>query len=86
MKLENGQICQSDTNIISEQDCIAAAVLLDLSWGDSWDGPDDFPGCLFADDGRSLVYFNLSPNPATSNFNYKYAGICIQSDNRTGNV
>ena len=80
VKLVNGQVCQpASTSITSEKDCTAAANSLGLNWGNSWNGPNDFPGCLFADDGRSKVYFNLSPSPATSNLNTKYAGICMKS-------
>ena len=78
--MPNGQVCESEfTSITSEQDCIAAANSLGLDWALSWNGPNNFPGCLFADDGRSKVYFNLSPSPATSNLNTRYAGICIKS-------
>ena len=85
VKLENGQVCQPPASmpITSEQDCIAAATSLGLHWKVSWNGINDFPGCLFADDGRSKVYFNLSPYPATSNLNPNYAGICVKSNDKS---
>ena len=53
-----------------------AANKLGLEWGNSWDGTNDFPACLYAQDGRNLVYFNLSPNPDRVNLNPKFSAIC----------
>ena len=64
--------------IESEAKCKAAASQLGLQWGQSWNGRDDFPGCLLAEDGRNKVYFNTSPYPtySRSKLNPKYAAIC----------
>ena len=64
--------------IESETKCKAAASQLGLRWGNSWNGPGDFPGCLNAEDGRNTVYFNTSPYPERNwnKWNPKYAAIC----------
>jgi len=74
VKMANGQVCQSDFAITSEENCKLAAASLGLTYGNGWTGPNDFPGCLFADDGRRKVYFNRSPTAATRR--PTYAGIC----------
>ena len=53
-----------------------ASAKLGLIWHRAWNGPDEFPGCLYAEDGRNKVYFNVSPNPRRTNLNPEYAAIC----------
>ena len=60
----------------SEAECKNSAKTLGLHWAHAWKGPNDFPGCLYALDGRNKVYFNLSPHPDRINVNPKYAAIC----------
>ena len=76
--MSDGELCPSGYEITSESDCIAAAYNLQLEWQGSWEGHDDFPNCLFANDGRSKVYFNLSPKPSKTVHGgmLKYAAIC----------
>ena len=47
--------------MVSETKCKAAAAQLNFTWGGSWYGTDDFPGCFYAEDGRKKVFFNTSP-------------------------
>jgi len=64
--------------MVSETKCKAAAAQLGYAWGQSWNGPNDFPGCIFAEDGRKKVYFNTSPNPGRTILSHyaNYAAIC----------
>ena len=72
-----GSMCSELSHEVkSERECKEAAAKLGLKWGLAWNGPNDFPSCLYAQDGRKLVYFNLSPNPARGNVNPKYSAIC----------
>ena len=80
-KIRLGTLC-SDQNLAeieSADQCKAAGESLGLKWGDAWDGPNDFPGCLYADDGRSEVWFNTSPTPGRTNLPQTFAAICIIS-------
>ena len=82
IRTADGKLCtEQGLEIASENECKAAASELSLTWAYAWTGPGDFPGCLFANDGRSKVYFNLSPNPGRERVNNKYAAIC-----RSGNT
>ena len=76
--MEYGNFCSGSwARITSEEMCKEAASALNLKWGQSWDGPGDFPGCLHTKDSRDMVYFNTSPNPSNnSNINVNYAEIC----------
>ena len=72
-----GSMCSElSDEINSETECKNAATKLGLKWGLAWNGPNDFPACLYAQDGRNLVYFNSSPNPGRENVNSTYAAIC----------
>ena len=62
--------------ITSKNKCMQAASKLGLKWAESFNGPNDFPGCFYAEDGRNKVYYNLSPNPGRANLSPKYAAIC----------
>merc|ERR1711962_1986782 len=77
-KIQRGTLCSAtgSKEITSANECKAAAEELGLVWAGSWNGPNDFPGCLHAEDGRNKVYFNTSPNPRRTNLNPKYAAIC----------
>ena len=71
-----GFLCSDAQNEIeSEEQCKHAAESLGLQWGNSWNGPNDFPACLHAEDGRDKVYYNLSPGLPT-NLNPKYSAVC----------
>ena len=55
-KMNDGELCsESYLPIVTESDCEAASQELGLIFAHSWDGPGDFPGCLFANDGRNMV-------------------------------
>ena len=77
IKTKVGHYCSARANEIqSATECKKAGERLGLQWAQSWTGPNDFPACLYADDGRNTVYFNLSPNPKRSNPNPKISAIC----------
>jgi len=79
-KMENHTLCTKYySNITSEDECKKAAHKLDLKYGKSFTGPTDFPGCLFADDGREKVFFNLSPDADNSRNNKNYTALCKNS-------
>ena len=72
-----GQACNNQNIEISSKDeCQQAANELDLPFAHAWNGPGDFPACLYAKDGRNQVYYNLSPNPGRIHLNSNYAAIC----------
>ena len=77
---ELGKSCSSEDSyqITNETDCEAAATELGLTWGSSWNGPNEMPGCVYANDSRKEVYFNTSPNAGLDNPYNKlhYASIC----------
>ena len=77
-KIQRGTLCSVTglKEITSENECKAAGENLGLVWAHSWNGPNDFPGCLYAEDGRNKVYFNTSPNPRRTNLSPNYAAIC----------
>ena len=79
-KIQLGVLCgkKGKFEIVSETKCKAAAAQLGLTWGKSWNGTNDFPGCFFAEDGRKKVYFNTSPNPGRTILDHyaNYAAIC----------
>jgi len=72
----NGDGCDSG-RIIDEATCKTATAQLGGTYGKAYNLRDDQPGCYFADDGRSLVYFNTDLKAAGSN--PKYAEICESS-------
>ena len=73
-----GAICRDEgmEDITTEADCETAAKGLGHTYGFAWDGPNDFPACVHANDGRDTVYFNKSKYPRRRNVNRKYSGIC----------
>ena len=75
-KTEGGFFCcEVQNEITSQQECKLAGESLGLYWAHAWNGPDDFPACLYAAN-RNGVYYNLSPNPNRITFNPKYSAIC----------
>ena len=81
MKSADGQLCSDigRLQVSSQSHCEEAAAALELDWGDVWDGAGDFPACIHANDGRNSVFYNSSPEPATSANNPHYASICLKS-------
>ena len=80
-KIQLGTLCSAKglKEIGSEDACKRAAKKLGLEWDNSWNGPNEFPACLHAEDGRigrNKVYFNTSPNPTRTNLKSTYAAIC----------
>ena len=73
-KLADGGKCLLGQRVETESLCKNAANELGLTWASSWNGPSDVPGCIFANDGRKLVYFNTVLTATGSN--PKYAEIC----------
>ena len=77
-KTSVGTLCRAEEyEITSEGECKQAGELLGLQWAHSFNQSNDFPACLYADDGRNMVYFNLSPNPERINLNPKYSALCM---------
>jgi len=76
-ELHSGELCPQESAIESEEDCRNAAKLLQIQFAQAWNGPNDFPGCLVANDGRNKVYFNLSPRPSSQANNPRYGAICF---------
>ena len=64
--LHGGDFCNSPDQISDESECKDAAKSISYPWGSSWDGVNDFPGCILAADGRNIVYYNKSPSPCSS--------------------
>ena len=77
-KKNDGEKFPSSARITLESICKKAADKLGLSWAHSWSGPTDVPGCIFANDGRSKVYFNTALN--ANGQNEKYAEICTTGE------
>ena len=76
-KTERGSPCdERQYEITSEVECKLAGDSLGLSWGVAYDGNNDFPACLYADDSRKKVYYNSSPTPKRTDFKSKYSAIC----------
>ena len=73
-KLGDGSKCPTGKRIQSETVCKEAASELKLSWASSYSDKSDVPGCIFANDGRSKVYFNTFL--AATGSNPRYAEIC----------
>lgn len=77
MKTDAGQHCErKDQEITTATECKAAGIKLGFKWAHSWNGHNDFPACLRAEDGRNTIYFNTSPSPKRNGVNPKYAAIC----------
>lgn len=58
-------VCFYEENEVkSEDECLIAALNLDLEWGHAYYEDGDFPACYYAEDGRNKTFFNKSPNPA----------------------
>ena len=62
--------------IRTEEECQKEAKKLGIMWDSAWNGPNDFPSCLYAQDSRNRVYFNLSQIPGRTNVNSEYSAIC----------
>ena len=74
-----GTLCSTQNldEITSATQCKDAGEQLGLKWNGTWDGPNDFPGCIYAEDGRNKVYFNTNAKPRRTNLKKTYAAICI---------
>merc|ERR1712113_1287472 len=80
VKVADGNQCPvMGQRINSESECIQAADFLGLQWAHSWNGVTDVPGCIFANDGRSLVYWNSAEDNNRPTTNPRYAEVCRQS-------
>ena len=74
-----GVIFPLESAVSSKKECRKAATTLQKQFAQAWNGPNDFPGCLIANDGRDKVYWNLSPSPSETANNPKYGAICIKN-------
>ena len=72
-----GSPCDEEQyEIKSEEECKLAGTSLGLTWSNAFNITNDFPACLYSDDGRNKVHYNQSPNPKRTDFNPKYSAIC----------
>ena len=87
-KIIGGTLCseQNLDEITSATKCKEAGEQLNLKWKDEWDGPNDFPGCIHAEDGRNEVYFNTNTKPARTNLKKTYAAICSIPYGKKNNI
>jgi len=81
VKAPKGALCgqYGFTELATEADCRAACA--DLGYpmdanNPSWNGPGDFPACLYTEGLNKVCHFNTSPNPGRTNVNAQYAAIC----------
>ena len=82
-KKKDGEQCPIHRRIKTESECKSAADELGWVWGHTWFGPLDVPGCIFANDGRSKVFFNVAADATGSN--PQYAEICTTTTD-TGEI
>ena len=62
--------------IKTEQECRAACTILGYPYLSPWNGPGDFPKCVFTEKLNRVCHFNTSPFPGRSNVNQNYSAIC----------
>jgi len=73
VKLNDGEACVSG-RIMDESMCIQAAESLGYTNASSFEDSSDVPGCIHANDGRDLIYFNSAFD--ANGQNAQYAEIC----------
>ena len=78
IKLNDGELCSNSSRIESASNCEAAAKELGLKWQGTYDDVHGTPGCIFVNDGRSIVQLNT--NKAANQANARYAEICGKYD------
>ena len=72
-----GTLCQpQNLELQTEQDCRTACSKLGYPYRGSWNGPGDFPKCVFTERVNRVCHFNTSSQPGRTNVNGKYAAIC----------
>ena len=76
-KSAQGSLCNPQNNeLATEGDCITACAELGIQYSGSWDGPNDFPKCVYTEGLNKVCHFNTSPNPGRTDINPKYTAIC----------
>ena len=80
-KSRAGTLCQPQhfpysMEIETEQECKTACTILGYPYLSPWNGPGDFPKCVFTDKSNRVCHFNTSPFPGRSDVNPNYAAIC----------
>ena len=76
-KSRTGTLCQPQSmEIQTEQECIIACAKLRYPYLGSWNGPGDFPKCVFTERLNRVCHFNTSFQPNRFNVNQNYAAIC----------
>ena len=76
-KAAKGSLCNPQTNeLAKEGDCITACAELGFQYLGSWNGPGDFPKCLYTEGFNKVCHFNTSPSPGRTKPNPQYAAIC----------
>jgi hypothetical protein len=76
VKQDDGEHC-SNGRITDETSCRMAAAYIGETYARTWHGSTDTPGCIFANDGRNVVYFNTALD--ANGYNARYAEICLIS-------
>lgn len=74
VKQDDGEHC-SNGRITDETSCRMAAAYIGETYARTWHGSTDTPGCIFANDGRNVVYFNTALD--ANGYNARYAEICL---------
>ena len=76
-KSRTGTLCQPQgMELQTEQECRTACAKLRYPYRGSWNGPGDFPKCVFTERMSRVCHFNTSWNPSRTNINQGYAAIC----------
>mmetsp|Transcript_5331 Transcript_5331/g.20063 ORF Transcript_5331/g.20063 Transcript_5331/m.20063 type:complete len:782 (-) Transcript_5331:125-2470(-) len=74
------QHCPAGADVSSEAECRSAAESLGVAFGFAWWGPADHRFCLFANDGRSRIYWNTAGDDAARAApNSRYSSVCQQA-------
>ena len=72
-----GTLCNStELELQTEQECKIACAELGFPFKGIWNGPGDFPNCVFTEGLDRVCHFNTSPKPGRTSVNSKYSAIC----------
>jgi len=72
-----GTVCNPQTKeLATEAECRTACAELGITYLSAWNGPGDFPACVYTEGLNKVCHFNTSPNPDRTNIRAEYAAIC----------
>ena len=78
-KTTMGTLCNPVAQeLATEAECITACGQLGFPYLGSWNGPGDFPKCVYTEGLNKVCHFNTSPSPGRVNVNSKYSAICTK--------